>query len=108
MTDGIHVELAELRPALERALVHLRQTPHAHRPFVLVQDVVTGRFVQFAGSDVEGIVFDCPALHVTLPVETIAEAAKLGWATLRGHLRLPDVATLRIQISTSTRPSERD
>jgi hypothetical protein len=103
--------LADLEAVLPGVLEELRAIDSARRPFVVVDDVVTKRFVQFArivkshsGDAERGIAplgamaFDVPALGVHLqgfgndPLEGARRAA----STLRQWL--PDDAELRVTL----------
>jgi hypothetical protein len=62
MTKGLHVALADLESELTTILRQLSQSPEEHRCFVVVECAVHRKwFVQFYGSQEEGIFLDIPA-----------------------------------------------
>lgn len=103
--------LAELETVLPGVLAELRAMDLARRPFVVVDDAVTKRFVQFAriakihpGDAERGIAplgamaFDVPALGIYLQDfgDDPIEGARLAASALRQWL--PDDAGLTIRI----------
>jgi hypothetical protein len=103
--------LADLVGVLPVVLESLRTMDIGSRPFVIVDDPVTGRFVQFArvvkrfpGDDAKGIAqlgemgFDVPALGIVLQGfgNDPREGARCAVATLRKWL--PDQATLVVTL----------
>ena len=95
------IPLSEVEPAIRSALESMIATPEALRPFVLVEDVVTERFVQFYGSIERGIFLDVPALSPKGErCRDVADGAARAIATLRGPLGLPDNAQLIVLYDT--------
>lgn len=124
-------DLAELRIHLEDALYRLLQTPKTHKPFVVVSDTITGRFVQFRGSDNESLLLDLPHTQFksAIPVTkasafldskrsgtpqgvsyrdnlTFVHATNLALRVLREVHNLPENAQIEIIEDTST-PKEK-
>jgi hypothetical protein len=100
---------------LAEVLASLQTCPSKHRPFVIVQDEVTGRFVQYASGAKDGLlVFDVPARSSEYPLcpnrldgsierrsRDVVELAKWGQEVLGGPLALPYSAMLRVRFETS-------
>lgn len=106
--------LAKLGEVLPGVLAELRDTDISGRPFVVVNDPVTEKFVQFArvvkrvpGDDAKGIAqlgeiaFDVPALDIYL--QGIGNDPMYGTRFAMETLRrwLPDEAKLIITLETS-------
>lgn len=106
-----HTTLAELEPVLAGTLAELRAMALARRPFVIVDDVVTEHFVQFAriaesrpGDAERGIAplgemaFDVPALDLYLQGfgDDPVVGARLAAETFRRWL--PDEARLCVTL----------
>jgi hypothetical protein len=78
--------LDESAPHLMAALQQLLDCPEVFRPFVILRDLSTNLFVQFAGSTERGLLFDVPALGiVTLQIPTVAEAVNDALAAMRAQ-----------------------
>jgi hypothetical protein len=93
--------LRDVEPLIRAALESMISTPESQRPFVVVQDTVTERFVQFCGSLERGALFDVPALGIVAdPCPTIADGVQRALDTLRGPLRLPEEAQLVVVFDT--------
>jgi len=59
--DGMgSVRLDELSVPLQAALEHMLTQPKRLRPWVRVEDTVTGRFVQFCGDNETALMIDLP------------------------------------------------
>ena len=109
---------------IEAALATLKRSPERLRRFVVVEDVVTGRFVQFYGSEERGIYIDLPCATVSSRGHSAAaafldrgfngdgmperfhkkldneqEGARLALRVLREVHDLPDSAELQIEQS---------
>jgi hypothetical protein len=110
----VSATLATLAEPLRAQLALLKQAPAANKPFVLVEDEVTGRFVQFAGGDTYGpTLFDVPGrveypdtdnpIGKSVKLRTDSIDALVSWAVtmLGGPLRLPENAKLRIYFETT-------
>lgn len=96
--------LGEVEPLLRAALESMLATPESQHPFVLVEDVVTERFVQFCGSLERGILLDVPALGIVAdPCRHVAEGVQRALYALRGPLALPDEAKLVVVFDTQPR-----
>ena len=73
------IEVAKrARPVVESALSEMMERPHALRPFVILTDVATGAFVQWAGSAAERLLFDVPALDICERLASVPYAAGRG------------------------------
>lgn len=57
---------AELRPALNLALVRMRELSELSRPFVIVEHEASGKIVQFCGGLGVALLFDVPCCRLTL------------------------------------------
>lgn len=92
--------LRELAAPLERALEELVSSDLERRPFVIVEDVVTKRFVQFARlykPKTGELLFDVPMLQIDLePCSGPAHGVRWAISTLEGPLNLPSSAELAI------------
>jgi hypothetical protein len=100
--------LSDARSAIRAELQKLFECPRALRPFVIVQDTVTEKFVQFAGSMEEGAFLDVPALGIMAQiypvplnaihnVDVAVEQAVL-YLKMQG---LPEFAELRVSFETT-------
>jgi len=106
--------LSDLEDNLRHVLLDLAAAPRAHRPYVIVQDSVTGRFVQMATcSKCEEFIFDVPGKadfpktenciigSISRHAKSIDELLLWSRSTLSGPLRLPPEATLEIRFETT-------
>jgi|SRR5580692_2788162 hypothetical protein len=92
------VRLADAAPHIIEALERLMAKERSQMPFVVVSDRVTGRFVQFAGSKGERLLFDVPARGVSFRTdETFDAVAALACATMRVNFNLPPQTELLIE-----------
>lgn len=99
------VRLQESFETICEALRNLLECPESRRPFVIIEDVATGRFVQFAGSKERGLLFDVPACGIVgEPCDTPERAAVMAQANLRLQ-RVADGALVRV-VFESTRDGE--
>jgi len=98
----ITTPLRDLSAPLERALEELMNSDLERRPFVLVEDTVTKKFVQFARRykpKTGELLFDVPKLGIDLePCSCPAHGARWAVSTLSGPLNLPPSAELVIVI----------
>lgn len=98
----ISVALRDIEPVLMRVLEELMASDLERRPFVIVEDTVTERFVQFIRCfkpKTGELLFDVPALGVVLhPCPDPGTGAIWARATLAGNFGLPDGAALVIRI----------
>jgi hypothetical protein len=96
----IDVLLSAAEPVIEEALALLMQKPRSVRPFVVIDMLADKkRFVQFAGSTEEELLFDVPALQIStrFPDSGSFQAhAKMALLVLTERLGVPATATLRI------------
>lgn len=93
--------LREVEPLIRASLESMLATPESQRPFVVVQDIVTERFVQFCGSPERGVLFDVPALGIIAePCRHVADGVERALATLRGPFALPEDAQLVVVFDT--------
>jgi hypothetical protein len=93
--------LGEVEPLIRASLESMLATPESQRAFVLVEDIVTERFVQFCGSLERGVMFDVPALGIVAePCRNVTDAVERALATLRGPLALPEQAALVVVFDT--------
>lgn len=92
--------LKDVELVLRSSLQSMLATPESQRPFVVVQDMVTERFVQFCGSLERGVMFDVPALGIVAEPCTVSEGVQRALDTLRGPLALPDEAELVVVFDT--------
>lgn len=114
------MKLADAQPEIRAAILRLLEKPKEHRPFLIVENKVTGQFVQFAGSDREDLLFDVPALGVSyrmgmkfrddnphMDPANVRELAVMGALaavrTLRNDFRLPDFAEIDLYEAAGTR-----
>lgn len=92
------VLLRELVPTLRAALDELMASDLERRPFVIVEDVVTRRFVQFArlfAPKTGALLFDVPSLGVVLlPCPDTKTGAEWAARVLAYSFGLPDIAEL--------------
>jgi len=115
---GTETSLDALATPLLAALKRLAASPLVFRCFVIVEDTVTNRFVQFAVSDGERLLFDVPSQRLDSQTYTVPickkniggahEGVELAQAFLRNELRLPGNAVLRIREESTglgSRPS---
>lgn len=112
---GEPVELCDAEPKIHQAVERLLAAPREFRCFVIIQDEVTDRFVQFGTFPKDNALFidtgyqqlrqpyGCIARPVSLP-----EAADHAMRILRHGLDLPETAVLWIRDETSTAPEERN
>jgi len=77
------MKLTEAEAEIIAALGRLLEKPKAHRPFVIIEHAPRDVFVQFAGSDSEPLLIDCPALGVSEPCSEISSAASRAVRLLR-------------------------
>jgi hypothetical protein len=66
----------ESRRLIAEQLVKLRR--RKGRPFVVVSDTETGKFVQFVGSRTEPLLLDLPTAQILSDAELVAAAELLG------------------------------
>ena len=95
----IDVLLTAAAPVIEDALRRLLQTPKSVRPFVIIEELSSKKFVQFAGSDEEELLFDVPSIGISFRVPNLggfSGIADMAIQTLTEHLWVPTTATLRI------------
>lgn len=103
------VPLADLFDALLRALTEMHATPDSKRPVVVVDDLATKRYVQFAGGEGREIFVDAPKapeggnrnLNERLAMLVIGPGEDLGDGLVSYHrkVKLPgEAAALGIQI----------
>lgn len=80
------VPLADLYPVLRVWLQRLRYSPPEHRCFVIVESLLTGKFVQYCteceASKAQPLLLDVPLLGVQHPCATADEAATAGLKVL--------------------------
>ena len=96
--------LRDALPILVEALQNLRECAEEHKAFVIIEDVVTERFVQFSGSNTKPLWFDAPQLGVINSgpkFELPEEAAQYALAQMRGAHRLPEFAELEITFEST-------
>jgi hypothetical protein len=90
------MKLSEAAEQIDAAIERMLQRPKSSLPFVIVEDTVTGKFVQFCGSAAESLKFDCPALGInSVEVDRSVSAASSALCALRQQ-GLPDFAELKI------------
>jgi hypothetical protein len=78
--------LADARGPIVSALRKLLDCPEVFRPFVIVQERASERFVQFAGSTERGLLFDVPARGIVAePCPSPEEGAALAITNLRAQ-----------------------
>ena len=103
----IRCTLAELETLLVPLLKEICDSDLKRRPFIIVEEPLTGSFVQYArwvkpgvpGRTPGELCFDVPAFGVVLVrCESPKEAAALGFATLRARFELPVDAELEIKV----------
>lgn len=99
------IKLSQSFEVICEALRNLLECPEARRPFVIVQDVATNRFVQFAGSLERGLLFDVPACGIVAePCDTPERGAVMAQANLRLQ-RVDEESMVRVTFE-STRDGE--
>ena len=89
---------------LEETLGRLRECAREHLAFVIIEDPVSGRFVQFSGSNRDPLWFDAPQLGVVNSgpkFDSPRDAALYALDRLR-DLRVPELAEVEI-VFESTR-----
>jgi len=88
------------------ALTRLLSKPRSQRPFVIITDQVTGRFVQFAGSMEEPLIFDVPQLSFSEKIDKIpGTGADAALRVLQHDFSLPLEAILTIEESDTESPN---
>lgn len=110
----VRTKLGELQRALEPVLEELRSSDLGRRPFVIVDEPTTKRFVQFArvvkrdpGDDEKGIArlgemgFDVPALGIYLIGFGNSPDVGARMATETMRMWLPDDAELLVTLDGS-------
>lgn len=106
----IDVLLAHAQSEIEEALRRMMAMPKIVKPFVVIEELGgAARFVQFAGSEEETILFDVPALKISsrLPDDvTLTLCAESAIAVLVEHLGVPPSATLRIKTQSDSEPGD--
>jgi hypothetical protein len=92
------VRRADAMPHITEALERMMAKEKSVKPFVVVSDRATGKFVQFAGSKGERLLFDVPALGISFRTDDPIDAvAALACTKLRIDFKLPPQAELEIQ-----------
>jgi hypothetical protein len=76
MTRYVTNWVEDSRRLIEEQLVKLRR--RKGRPFVVVTDTTTGKFVQFVGSATEPLLLDLPLAQILTPAEIKAATELLG------------------------------
>lgn len=100
----IDVLLAHAQTEIEEALQRMMKLPKLVRPFVVIEELGDEtKFVQFAGSEEEPMLFECPCLDIHQRFErfakcnlTVTDYAKYALTVLTEKLNVPKTATLRI------------
>lgn len=93
--------LIESREPIRAALRALLNCPEVFRPFVVIEAVEHPQFVQFAGSTERGLIFDVPALDITLmPVISADDGVEIAFNTLR-KMKLDDRARVRVRFEST-------
>jgi hypothetical protein len=94
--------LRELEPKLTELLIELMASDLERRPFVIAEDVITKRFVQFCRRykpKTGELLFDVPKLNVILkPCPNAATGAMWAAAAFSGAYELPDSAEIAMWI----------
>lgn len=120
------VQLARAAGPLAEAIARLGATDHDRRPFVIVEDTVTKKFVQYAGSRLRRPFLDVPTVQLTAPalakLATLAQetggtrsgrgqyqwegvdVVAIGLRVLAEVHDLPSFAELRIREETTNEP----
>jgi hypothetical protein len=101
-------KLRDALPLLTAALHNLRECAREHLAFVIIEDDVTGRFVQFSGSNCDPLWFDAPQLGVINSgpkFDRPEDAAEYALRRMRLNHRLPESAELHITFE-STRKNQ--
>lgn len=102
MTAAVRFKLADGLEPVTHALSSLQQCAPEHRAFVILDDTVTGRFVQFYGSSTDGLNFDAPQLGKIGPkFYDPMVAAAYALEQLRTAHRLPEFAELSITFEST-------
>jgi hypothetical protein len=119
------IKLSELEVEIVAALRRLRETPMKHKPYVIVEDTVTKKFVQFCTPPRGGVLIDLPTNELSSGAARTAASflkhngslefpayeadcptdewgAKAAMRVLREVHQLPEFAELRIFEETST------
>jgi hypothetical protein len=101
------VALRGLGSILTEVLDELVASDIERRPFVVAQDTVTGKFVQFARRyrpKTGELLFDVPALGVVLvPCPDAQTGARWARCALGQHFELPDDATIVVRMDGDPR-----
>lgn len=100
------VQLSEAVEPILRALESLQQCANEHRAFVIIEDSVTGKFVQFSGSKDKPLWIDVPQLGIVNngpKFESAAEAARFALDVLLLSHHLPVTALLQITFESTRR-----
>ena len=63
-TDGTDV-FEKAKPVLEEALEAMMRRPESLGPFLVLEDVASGRFVQWCGSQTRALRFECPEIDLS-------------------------------------------
>lgn len=96
------VLLRDLVPELTVVLEELMASDLERRPFVIIQDTVTKKFVQFIRRykpKTGELLFDVPLMGVVLkPCPGPAYGAELAADVMTLHFKLPDSAELVIRV----------
>lgn len=93
---GSHsVNLEALEAPLLAALERMQALPESSRPFVIVDHLASGRFVQFCGGDGAPLRFDVPRLSVVGVPCLLKDAPALAAEALRTQ-GVPSAAQLVI------------
>lgn len=74
MGDDLIDVAKKAKPVVRSALEAMLRRARRARPFAVLEDVATGQFVQWCGSDGEPLKFDAPAAHII--VERAADVEK--------------------------------
>jgi hypothetical protein len=98
----IRCTLADLEKRLVPILEELMTSDLERRPFVVVEEPLTKRFVQYIRRykpKTGELLFDVPALGIVLqPCTSPVDGAQLAFATMRGRFELPYDAEFTIQV----------
>lgn len=83
MKGSQSVNLEALEPPLLAALERMQALPESCRPFVIVDHLPSGKFVQFCGGAGAPLRFDVPRLSVVAVPCLLKDAPALAAAALR-------------------------